>query len=353
MGAFSSQIAGLFKCHFDTTESPGMYDTQAVDPQPASSSILCPTQPMDKLLALKMFVETVDAKGFSAAARRMNLATSSVTRALDGLESDLGAVLLNRSTRQVTVTEAGASYYQHARQILEAVEEADALIADRGEAPVGQLRVSLPVAFGRCCVSPYLGAWMAQHPRLEVEVQLTDEIVDLLDARVDVSVRLGSAAAYDNVVARVVGRFRRLVVASPKYLDQHAAMEEPADLLDHCCLRFSFGRRDQVWTFRQDAHKVVVPVNGSLRSNNIEVLRDAVLAGLGVGLLPDWLVQDDIAEGRLVTLLASWDVTPNDSSSVITALYLPNHRGSRRVATFLEFLSSLPGPTGQTGPAAE
>ncbi len=103
---------------------------------------------MDKLLALKMFVETVDAKGFSAAGRRLNLATSSVTRALDGLEASLGAVLLNRSTRLITVTEAGATYYQQARRILEAVDEADALIADRGDVPAGQLRVSLPVAFG-------------------------------------------------------------------------------------------------------------------------------------------------------------------------------------------------------------
>lgn len=127
-----------------------------------------------------MFVETVDAKGFSAAGRRLNLATSSVTRALDGLEASLGAVLLNRSTRLITVTEAGAAYYQRARRILDAVEEADALIADRGEEPVGQLRVSLPVAFGRRCIAPYLGRWLAKHPQLEVEVTLTDDIVDLL-----------------------------------------------------------------------------------------------------------------------------------------------------------------------------
>lgn len=310
---------------------------------------------MDKFFALKTFVETVDAKGFSSAARRMGLATSSVTRALDALETELGAVLLNRSTRQVTVTEAGANYYQHARRILEAVEEADALIADRGEMPVGQLRVSLPVAFGRCCVSPYLGDWMARYPKLELDVQLTDEIVDLVAQRIDVSVRLGSASAYDDVIAREIGRFRRLVVASPSYLELQPAVAEPADLVDHRCLRFSFGGREQVWTFRppaagQDAQKVVVPVQGSLRSNNIEVLRDAALSGLGIGLLPDWLVAADIADGRLVALLDAWEVTPNQSSSSITALYLPSHRGSRRVAAFLDFLGTLPGPTGLQSP---
>lgn len=306
---------------------------------------------MDKLLALRMYVETVDAKGFSAAARRMNLATSSITRTLDGLEASLGAVLLNRSTRQVTVTEAGASYYQQARQILEAVAEADASIADHGDQPVGQLRVSLPVAFGRCCISPYLGAWMARHPQLELDVELTDSIVDLLGARVDVSVRLGSAAAYDNVIAREVGSFRRMVVASPAYLDQHGTPGEPADLVNHRCLRFSFGAREQAWTFRRtttdttDADALAVPVNGHFRSNNIEVLRDMALAGGGLALLPDWLVDGDIAAGRLRVLFDDWSVTPNQSSSVVTALYLPTQRGSRRIAAFLDFLASLPGPT--------
>lgn len=309
---------------------------------------------MDKLLALKMYVETVDAKGFSAAARRMNLATSSVTRTLDGLEASLGTVLLNRSTRQVTVTEAGASYYQQARQILEAVADADASIADHGDLPVGQLRVSLPVAFGRCCISPHLGAWLARYPRLELDVELTDSIVDLLGARVDVSVRLGSAAAYDNVIARQIGRFRRLVVASPAYLDRDGTPAEPTDLVNHRCLRFSFGSRDQVWRFCAEGNDssetgdpVSVPINGPFRSNNIEVLRDMALSGTGIALLPDWLVNADIAAGRLTVLFDDWSVTPNQSSSVVTALYLPSQRGSRRIAAFLDFLASLPGPTGQ------
>lgn len=301
---------------------------------------------MDKLLALKMFVETVDAQGFSAAARRMNLVTSSVTRALDGLEASLGAVLLNRSTRQVTVTEAGASYYLRARKILDAVEEADAMIADRGDQPVGQLRVSLPVAFGRRCIAPHLGAWLARYPQLELDVTLTDDIVDLLGERVDVSVRLGSAASYDNVVARQIGRFRRRVVATPAYLAQHGAPAEPADLVHHRCLRFSFGARDQIWAFRQPGLETSVPISGTFRSNNIEVLHDMVLSGSGIGLMPDWIADTDIASGRLVALFDAWDVNPDQASSAISALYLPNQRGSRRIGAFLEFLAALPGPTG-------
>jgi len=300
---------------------------------------------MDKLLALKMFVETVDAKGFSAAARRLDLATSSVTRALDGLEASLGAVLLNRSTRLITVTEAGATYYQQARKILDAVEEADALIADRGEVPVGQLRVSLPVAFGRRCIAPYLGDWLAKYPQLEVEVTLTDDIVDLIGERIDLSVRLGSPASYDNVIAREIGRFRRRVVASPAYLDSRGTPADPVELVNHRCLRFSYGARDQVWTFRQGDSETKVPVSGHFRSNNAEVLRDIALAGEGLGLLPDWLVDDDVDSRRLIPLFDAWSVNPDQTSAAISALYLPNQRGSRRIAAFLEFLAALPGPT--------
>lgn len=300
---------------------------------------------MDKLLALKMFVETVDAKGFSAAARRLSLATSSVTRTIDGLEGELGAALLNRSTRQVTVSEAGAAYYQRARKILEAVAEADSLIADRGETPVGQLRVSLPVAFGRRCIAPFLGGLMVKYPQLELEVTMTDEIVDLISERVDLSIRLGNAASYDDVVARQVGAFRRRVVASPAYLLAHGLPASPADLADHACLRFNYGSNPLVWTFCRKDEAVQVPVSGRFRSNNAEVLRELVLADSGIGLLPDWMVDDDMQAGKLTSMFDDWTVNPNRASSAITALYLPNQRGSRRIAAFLDFLGEIPGPT--------
>ncbi len=129
---------------------------------------------MDKFLAMKMFVATVDAQGFSAAARRLGLATSSVTRLVDALETALGATLLNRSTRQVSLTEAGARYYERARGIFEALDEADASVADRGEQPVGVLRLCLPVEFGRRVIAPHLGAFLARHPALELDIDLSD-----------------------------------------------------------------------------------------------------------------------------------------------------------------------------------
>jgi DNA-binding transcriptional LysR family regulator len=296
---------------------------------------------MDKLLALKMFVAAVDAKGFSAAARGLGLATSSVTRMVDALEQELGTVLLNRSTRQVTVTEAGAAYYQSARQVLEYLAEADASVMDGGEEPSGPLRVSVPTAFGRRMISPHIGTLLARHPRLELDITLTDEIVDLLGERVDLSIRLGAAAPMDGVVARTLGEFRRHVVASPAYLAERGTPAQPLELAEHDCLRFNYGAARQVWTFQGPEGEVRVPVRGRLRSNNIEVLREVALAGSAVALLPDWLVDDDIAAGRLLSLFPGQRINADDTRSLITALYLPSHRASRRVAAFIAFVGGL------------
>lgn len=298
---------------------------------------------MDKLLALKMFVESVDAKGFSAAARKLDLAASSVTRMIDALEAELGAVLLNRSTRQISVTQAGASYYQKARKILEDVAEADAQVMDRGDEPVGQLRVCVPVEFGRRRIAPHLGRFLARHPRLELDITLSDDLDDLLSGRYDVAIRLGEAATTDEWVCRKIGEFSRWVVASPEYLTAHGQPVEPGDLVQHCCLRFSYAANRQVWTFARDGHEQQIEVNGRLKSSNADVLRETALAGAGIALLADWLVGVDVNSGTLTRILSDYQINPNRSRSAINALYLPNHRGSKRINAFLEFLAEVLG----------
>ncbi|WP_457265896.1 LysR family transcriptional regulator [Pseudomonas sp. P5_C3] len=299
---------------------------------------------MDKLLALKMFVQAVDSKGFSSAARQLGMATSSVTRMIDGLEAELGAVLLNRSPRQISLSDAGAAYYLKAREVLNAVAEADASVTDRGEIPAGHLRISVPVALGRRLIAPHIASLLKRYPQLVLDMTLSDDIVELLGERVDLSIRLGSAAAMDGVVSRPIGHFRRRAVASAAYLNTHGFPEQPLDLLQHECMRFSYGAKQQVWTFQKDGEETRVPIDGRFKSNNAEVLREVVLAGGGVALLPDWLVDDDIDSGDLTSLFESFVINPNDASSAISALYLPNHRGSRRVNAFIDFISELLGP---------
>ncbi|MGF6518844.1 DNA-binding transcriptional LysR family regulator [Pseudomonas sp. BT76 TE3572] len=295
----------------------------------------------DKLLALKMFIQSVDSKGFSSAARQLNLATSSVTRMIDRLEDDLGAVLLNRSTRQVTLTDAGGVYYLKSRDILSAVADADESVSDRGEVPAGQLRISVPVAFGQRLIAPHVGALLARYPLLVLDMTLSDDIVDLLGERIDLSIRMGSPAAMETVVSRCIGSFRRRVVASAEYLKARGFPDRPMDLMQHECMCFNYGAPQQFWTFTEQGQALRVPVEGQFKSNNAEVLREVVLAGCGVALLPDWLVNDDIDSGRLTSLFDAFVVNPNSASSAISALYLPNHRGSKRINAFIDFLTEL------------
>lgn len=296
---------------------------------------------MDKLLALKMFVQSVDSKGFASAARQLNLATSSVTRMIDRLEDDLGAVLLNRSTRQVTLTDAGGVYYLKSLDILSAMADADESVSDRGEVPAGQLRISVPVALGHRVIAPHIGALLARYPLLALDMTLSDDIVDLLGERIDLSIRMGSPAAMETVVSRCIGSVRRRVVASAEYLNARGFPDRPMDLMQHECMCSNDGAAQQFWTFTEQDQEVRVPVEGQFKSKNDEVLREVVLAGCGLALLPDWLVKDDIDGGRLTSLFDAFVINPNSASSAISALYLPNHRGSKRINAFIEFLTEL------------
>lgn len=293
---------------------------------------------MDKLAALRLFVETVNAGGFSPAARRLGIATSSVTRSMDALEQELGVTLLNRSTRQVTVNEAGRAYYARALGILEALAEADALVADRGEQARGPLHVSLPVEFGRHLILPQLSAFLARHPAVELSLTLSDEVIDLLTARVDLSIRLGGVVRSDDVVMRGIGQFQRWLVASPAYLQARGVPTRPQELGGHECLRLDFGHAHQHWRFCRDDERHEVGIRGRLRSNNADTLRQAALGGSGIALLGDWLVREDVAAGRLQRLFADYRINPDQSSSAISALYLPGQRASARIGAFIAFV---------------
>ena len=301
---------------------------------------------MDKLSALRAFTEVAETGGFSRAARKLELATSSVTRSVDGLEESLGTVLLNRTTRQVTLSDAGTSYYVRAKKILDDVAEADALVTDRGTEPTGPLRVSVPVEFGRQCISPHLGAFLAKYPKLELDLTLSDAISDLVSERFDLAIRLGTAAPNAALVSRPLGSFNRFVVASHGYLTAFGTPREPCELTAHQCLRFSYGSDQQVWTFCCGKSQIRVAVTGRLKTNNSEVLREAALNGSGIALLPSWLVLPSIQSGQLTKLFEDYEVNPNDSQSLVTALYLPNHRGSKRVNAFIDLLlkTALPQP---------
>ena len=292
---------------------------------------------MDLFAALSAFVAVVEDGGFSGAARACGKATSSITRQVNALEAYLGTQLLNRSTRKVTLTSAGEDYYRSASRILGDLEEANRGISEADGAPRGLLRVSLPVAFARLHVAPFISEFMNACPNVEIELVLSDTVVNLVEERVDLAIRIGNLES-SNLVARRIAPHRRIVCASPDYLAEHGEPRAPADLAGHACLGFAYAGGKRSWRFSGPSGEQEVPIRGNLRANNSELLREAAIGGSELILMPTWLVGADIEAGRLRAVLTDWQAGPGDTGGAIHAVYLPNRRGSRKVNAFVEFL---------------
>lgn len=203
------------------------------------------------------------------------------------------------------------------------------------------LRLCLPVEFGRRVIAPHLGPFLAQHPALELDIDLSDRLDDLLDGRYDLSIRLGDPSPNDELVCRRLGRFQRWLVASPAYLAGREPLQHPRELLDHACLRFRYGQKARPWRLTCGQDSLELDVSGPLRSANADMLRETALAGSGIALLADWLVREDVLAGRLQRVFPDWQASPGMANNSINALYMPNHRGSRRVNAFIDFCENL------------
>ncbi|SAK84394.1 LysR family transcriptional regulator [Caballeronia hypogeia] len=298
---------------------------------------------MDKLQALKTLIEVADAGGFAKAAQRLGVATSSVTRLMDALEASLGAALLTRTPRKVSLTDAGIAYVEQIGKLLDELAEADESVFDSGASPVGALRVAVPSAYGRLRLAPLFAAFLADHPRVFMDVVVADGYADLAAERIDLAVRIGSPDRDGNLVVRKLADNPRFLVASGAYLARSGAPQKPEELAAHECLRFAYGgshRTRQAWTFRAHEREARVEVHGHLLSNNIDMLLEGALAGRGIALLPAWLVEADLRAGRLARLLDDHEATPHDAGAVIYAAYLPNRRHSSKVRALLRFLEA-------------
>lgn len=294
---------------------------------------------MDRFAALNAFVAVVEHGGFAPAARRLGQVPSSLTRQLNVLEESLGTLLMNRSTRSVTLTEAGQQYYEEARRILEDLVNADRAVSELSGPPSGLIKVTMPVAFGRLHVAPVLPAFLRQYPQIRLDLHLSDAVTNLVEDRLDIAIRLGALSS-SNLLARKLAPHRRIICGSPDYLGEHGTPAEPGDLARHNCLLFDYQTTEHSWTLARDVKRTKVVVTGNLRANNSEVLREAAIGGAGLLLMPTWLVGGDIAAGRLTPVLQDWTPSPGAEEGAIWAVYQPNRRGSRKVASFLDFLAN-------------
>lgn len=295
---------------------------------------------MDMFAALNAFVAVVEEGGFAPAGRILSLATSSVTRQIDALETSLGIKLFTRSTRNVSLTTAGQDYFEHAVRIISDLESANQEARDQGGEPRGRLRISLPVSYSRLHIASLLASFSRQYPLITLDLTFTDDVVDLVEKRLDLSIRLGDVES-PNLIVRRLHTQRRLVCASPDFLAQQGSPRAPEDLVRFNCLLFSYSSGRTRWYF-SGAKQESINVQGTLKCNNADVLREAVLSGYGIALLPDWLVRQDIAAGKLVQILTDWraDVSADRKDSAIYAIYHPSRRNTRKVKVFVDFLVS-------------
>lgn len=285
---------------------------------------------------LETFVRVAQTGGFSAAARDLGMTPSAVSKQIARLEDRLGARLFNRTTRRLALTEEGQAFHDRTQRILADVAEAEQAVANLGGALRGLLRINVPVAFGRLHVAPLLPDFLAAHPGLRIDVVLNDRFVDLVEEGVDLAIRIGELAD-SSLIARRLAANRRLVCAAPDYLTRQSTPRAPADLTGHNCLVYTYRASRNDWHFiGPDGARQTAQVAGNLEANNAEALHAAVRAGLGLGLLPHWLVGRDLAEGRLVELLPDFHAP----DSAIYAVYPPGRHLSPKVRGFVDFLAA-------------
>ncbi|MCU0761310.1 MAG: LysR family transcriptional regulator [Steroidobacteraceae bacterium] len=290
------------------------------------------------LKTLDVFLDVARAGSFAAVAHARDLDPSSVSRAIADLETDLGVRLFQRSTRRLALTEAGDVFLGRVEPLAEELRRArDAAVQVSG-APRGRLRLTASVTFGQRCLLPRLPEFRRRYPDLALECLFTDANLDLVADRIDLAVRLAPAIEGDLVASKLMDtRYR--VVAAPAYLDRSPPLERPADLQAHRCLRFTLGAYRTRWLFR-DAQGAIetVPVDGDLTLSPAGALREAALLGLGPALLPDWLIDEDLAGGRLRQLFPGWAATATTFDTAAWAVYPSRAFLPQKVRVAIDFL---------------
>jgi len=294
---------------------------------------------MDRLEAMAILLRVVQAGSLSEAARQLGMSLATVSRRLSELEAHLQAQVLNRSSRRLSLTDAGRLYVEACKRILDQVEEAERSMVGVYKEPKGRLTITAPVVFGRVHVIPIVSQFLAEYPDIDLKLILADRLLDMLETNIDVAVRIGEPAQDPGLIVRKLAENRRIVVASHAYLERMGTPTAPVDLAAHHCLRFPYRQGRQSWVFSRDGHTEKVEVNGRLTANSLDILREGVLNGQGIALVPAWLVQHDIVAGEMLSLFDAWSVQPLTGDAQVYAAYLPNRRHSRKVQTFIAFLA--------------
>lgn len=289
---------------------------------------------MDRLTSLTVFTRVAEAGGFSAAARRLKMSTTSVSAHVQALEDHLGARLLNRTTRKVSLTEIGAGYYERAARILTELDEADRAAGALQTMPRGTLRLHISVHIARF-VAPVVTEYLSLYPEAAVDLSIGERMVDLVEDGYDLAIRT-TPLPDSSLILRRLTTWRHFLCCAPAYLERHAPLRVPADLAGHNCLRYAYYPTGDEWQFSgPDGQPAAVRVSGNLISGSAEVLRSAAVGGLGFFLAPGFVIADDLKAGRLMRAMPDY----RPAEFAINAIYPHRLHLSSKVRTFIDLLA--------------
>lgn len=295
---------------------------------------------MIELLPMRIFVSVVQSGSLSSAGRQMGLSPASVSRHITGLEDSLGVRLLNRTSRKLTLTEAGELYFAQVEQLLYQLQDANESVAQLQAQPRGTLRVHSRMLIGHLHVIPVLPTFLAQNPEIKVDLLLSNRVVDLVEDNIDVDIRIGKLVD-SSLVARKLAPAQRFLCAAPAYLDRRPAVEKPSDLTAHNCLTYRINLGRTVWRFLDAGDALEeIPVSGNLQTDNGLALLAATRTGVGIALMPDWSVRRDIEAGQLRRLLPQYRVSHIEFDNGVYAVFQKSRHLSAKVRAFVDFLAT-------------
>ncbi len=290
---------------------------------------------MDRITAMAIFTQVVDAGSLSVAARRLGLSRSAVSKQLAHLEDRLGARLLQRTTRRLGLTEAGAEFYTRCTRIVHEVEEAEQGVSRLHAAPRGLLKVNAPMTFGHRHIVPAIAEFLRRYPDVQIEMTLNDQVVNMIEGGFDVTIRV-AVLADSSLIARRLAPNRVVVCGAPAYFAAHGRPRAPRDLAHHNCLHYTYLATANLWHFVGPRGAESVEASGSFRANNGDALQAAARAGVGLVQLPTFIVGADLSSGALETVLERYE----DRTTSIWAVYPTTRHLSPKVRVFLDFLAA-------------
>lgn len=288
---------------------------------------------MNQIVGMAIFARVVEASSFSAAARGLGLSKAAVSKHVARLERRLGARLLNRTTRRLSVTEVGRAFYEHCARVVSEAETAELEVSQMRSQPRGLLKVATSVAFGTLHIVPAIAGFLERYPEVSVQMAMDDRVMDLAKEGYDVAVRMSSDPPA-NLVARRLAPVRWVTCASPQYLERRGMPRTPADLVAHNCLFYSHLEHADHWNFRSGTGEVSIRISGTFSVHSSLALREAMLGGVGIARLPTFAVGRDIREGAAIVLLSDYEPV---GRSAFYAMYLSTHHVAPKVRVFVDF----------------